>query len=72
MRYREWNARGGLREAFFDGCGRALTDTEQRMLACMGAVSAVTTILWARAHADPVFEREGRRILASLGGGSGG
>ena len=66
MRYREWNPGSGSRDAFFDGYGRVLTDTEERTLACMRAVSAVTTILWARTHADGAFEREGRRLLDSL------
>jgi hypothetical protein len=35
-------------------------------LACIGAVAAVTTILWARAHADEEFERHGRRTLEHL------
>lgn len=66
LRYREWTARPELRDAFFDGYGRALTDHEEGMLACIAAVSALTTILWARAHAAASFELEGRRLLDRL------
>ena len=50
MRQAEWRARPDLRDAFFDGYGRALTDAEEQALVCIGAVAATTTILWARAH----------------------
>jgi Ser/Thr protein kinase RdoA (MazF antagonist) len=66
MQYQEWRGRPDLREAFFAGYGRTLSDSEERMLACIGAVQALTTILWARAHADGSFEQHGRRTLESL------
>jgi Ser/Thr protein kinase RdoA (MazF antagonist) len=66
MWHGEWLDRPELREAFFDGYGRGLSDAEEQMLACLGAAAAVTTILWARAHADEPFERHGRRTLELL------
>jgi hypothetical protein len=66
MRHQEWRGRPDLRDAFFDGYGRRLTAAEEQTLACIGAVAAVTTILWARAHADEEFERHGRRTLEHL------
>jgi hypothetical protein len=66
MQHQEWRGRPDLREAFFDGYGRALSDTEERMLTCIGAVAAVTTILWARAHASESFEQHGWQTLEFL------
>jgi Ser/Thr protein kinase RdoA (MazF antagonist) len=66
MQHEEWQGRPDLREAFFDGYGRALSDSEQRMLSCIGAVAAVTTILWARAHGDESFEQHGWNTLRFL------
>jgi hypothetical protein len=66
MRHQEWRDRPDLRDAFFDGYGRTLSDGEEQMLTCIGAVAAVTTILWARAHADGSFERHGWRTLEFL------
>jgi len=66
MRNAEWRGRPDLRDAFFDGYGRTLTDAEEQMLACVGAYAAATTILWARAHGDGPFEEHGRRALADL------
>ena len=68
MQYREWPGRPDLREAFFDGYGRTLTDDEEQALSCMGAAGAVTTVLWARAHGDPGYEQDGRRTLELLRG----
>lgn len=66
MRHQEWRARPDLEEAFFDGYGRMLSDGEEEALRCIGAVAAVTTILWAREHADEAFEQHGRRTLERL------
>jgi len=69
MQHQEWRHRPDLREAFFDGYGRALSDAEEQMLTCIGAVAAVTTILWARAHAAGSFEQHGWRTLKMLKAG---
>lgn len=66
LQHQEWRGRPDLRDAFFDGYGRTLSDAEERALACIGAVAAVTTILWARHHGDADFERHGRRTLQLL------
>ncbi|MDI6098874.1 phosphotransferase [Actinoplanes sp. NEAU-A12] len=68
MWYQEWRHRPDLREAFFDGYGRTLSDGEERALACIGAVGALTTVLWARSHGAESFERHGRRMLELLRG----
>ncbi|GIJ70980.1 phosphotransferase enzyme family protein [Virgisporangium ochraceum] len=68
MRQAEWRADPALGDAFLDGYGRPLTDDEDRMLDCIGAVAAITTILWARAHGDPTFENHGRETLNRLRG----
>jgi Ser/Thr protein kinase RdoA (MazF antagonist) len=66
MQQAEWRDRPDLRDAFLDGYGRPLTDAEERMLACVGAVAALTTVLWGRAHGDRAFEDHGRRTLRRL------
>ncbi|MGA8113967.1 MAG: aminoglycoside phosphotransferase family protein [Actinocatenispora sp.] len=66
MQHNEWRTGPELRDAFFDGYGRTLTRNEERMLSCVGAVSAVTTVLWARAHSDDAFEQQGWRVLARI------
>ena len=68
MRQAEWRGRPDLRVAFLDGYGRPLTDAEERMLVCVGAVAAITTILWSRAHGDERFENHGRQTLRRLAG----
>jgi hypothetical protein len=68
MRHQEWRGRPDLREAFFDGYGRTLTGDEEQALDCIGAVAALTTILWARSHGAGPFEQHGRQTLERLRG----
>lgn len=66
MEQDQWRVRPDLRDAFLDGYGRPLTDAEERVLRCVGAVAAVTTVMWARAHGDAPFEAHGRETLRRL------
>jgi Ser/Thr protein kinase RdoA (MazF antagonist) len=68
MQHEEWRGRADLREAFFEGYGRTLSDVEERTLSCIGAVAALTTGLWSRAHGDEGFEQHGWRTLEFLRG----
>jgi Ser/Thr protein kinase RdoA (MazF antagonist) len=62
----EWRGRPDLRDAYLDGYGRPLTDADERMLLCISAFTAATTILWARAHGGERFENHGRETLRRL------
>lgn len=68
MLHQQWRGRPCLREAFFDGYGRTLSGTDEQALACIGAVAALTTVLWARSHGAGSFEQHGRRTLDLLRG----
>jgi len=61
-----WLARPDLCEAFLDGYGRAIGSDDRAVLLGCGALSAVSTVVWARAHGDAPFEEAGRRRLARL------
>lgn len=62
-----WPKRPDLEEAFLSGYGRALTGEERGALERMGALWALSTVVWAREHADREFEREGLTVLERLG-----
>ena len=61
-----WHDRPNLREAFLDGYGRTIGSDDRAVLLGCGALSAVSTVVWARAHDDAPFEEAGRQRLARL------
>jgi hypothetical protein len=66
MWFAQWTDQPHLRQAFFAGYGRELDPHEVSLITVRGAYQAASTILWAREHADPDFERHGRRMLDRL------
>ena len=48
LRFRVWPSRPDLRDAFFDGYGRRLTDAEDELIWHLGALDALTAL--ARGH----------------------
>lgn len=63
-----WWARPDLARSFFVGYGRSLTALEEALVARLAALHALSTVVWARAHADVAFESQGRTLLARLRG----
>ena len=57
-----------LEDAFWQGYGRTLSEVEREVLGQRLALSALSTVVWAREHHDADFERQGRRQLAALYG----
>ena len=56
----------GLQTAFWQGYGHTLSELEKMVLGQRLALSALTTVVWAREHSDADFEMQGRRQLAVL------
>lgn len=63
MTYAEWIDRPDFAEAFFDGYGRRLTDDDEAMITCRGAIQGMGTVIWSREHDSPEYEQHGWRIL---------
>ena len=63
---RQWFDQPQLASAFWQGYGRYLTSDEEQLLERCAALSALSTITWAREHNDKAFESHGRRVLARL------
>ena len=57
-----------LEDAFWQGYGRVLSELERKVLRQRLALSALSSVVWAREHGDADFERQGRRQLAALYG----
>ncbi len=57
-----------LEDAFWQGYGRVLSEVEREVLGQRLALSALSTVVWAREHHDADFERQGRAQLAALYG----
>ena len=55
-----------LEDAFWQGYGRVLSELEREVLGQRLALSALSTVVWAREHHDADFERQGRGQLAAL------
>ena len=66
MWWREWLDRPDLRDAFVEGYGRALDETELAGLRANSARGHAVQIIWATAHGDLPFANEGRAALARL------
>ncbi|MEM7165039.1 MAG: aminoglycoside phosphotransferase family protein [Planctomycetota bacterium] len=63
---RSWRDKPDLRDAFFDGYGRALTAQEDEALLRLGILHAVSTLTWGHLHRDVEFERHGRSVFERL------
>jgi len=63
----EWRREPALREAFLAGYGRDLTADEEETLRRVAALGGLTTVVWAREHADAAFEAHGWDVLRWLG-----
>jgi Ser/Thr protein kinase RdoA (MazF antagonist) len=61
-----WRERPDLQDAFLDGYGRAIDDSDRAVLLGCGALSAVSTVIWAHAQGDAAFEAIGRENLRRL------
>ena len=66
MWWREWLERPDLRDAFLEGYGRDLDETELAGLRANSARGHLVQIAWATEHGDAPFAAEGRRQLARL------
>lgn len=62
-----WQQRPDLRQAFFEGYGRVLSDEEEGALKATMAMWGLTTAVWAREHGDVQFEQDGLHALRLLG-----
>jgi len=56
--------RTDLLDAFFDGYGRPLTNSEQCQLRHLALIHALGTIIWGHVRQQPELEAQGRRALA--------
>ena len=66
MWWREWLDRRDLRDAFLEGYGRTLDETELAGLRANSARGHLVQIVWATEHRDHAFAAEGRAQLARL------
>lgn len=62
-----WRQRPDLKSAFLTGYGRRLSTAEEDALRSLSALWGLSTIVWARAHADVAFEEAGWEALRWLG-----
>src|SRR5690606_41865596 len=63
----EWRREPALREGFLAGYGRDLTADEEETLRRVAALGGLTTVVWAREHADAAVEAHGWDVLRRLG-----
>ncbi|QIQ04766.1 phosphotransferase enzyme family protein [Streptomyces liangshanensis] len=61
-----WQDRPDLRDAFFHGYGRDLTDSERQALTCLAALDAVSGLAYGPAHGDDEVTARGTRTLERL------
>ena len=66
LHYRHWARRPELREAFFTGYGRELTNPECEILRHFGAIEATTSLVRAQDTEDNDLAAHGRRVLSQL------
>lgn len=62
-----WRSRPDLQDAFLAGYGRTLSADELALLRRTAALGALSTVVWAREHADRQFEEHGWDVLEWLG-----
>ena len=63
---RVWPDRPDLEEAFRAGYGQILTAEDLELLQHLAALAALSTVVWAREHADPEFAAHGLSVLKRL------
>lgn len=61
-----WRQRPDLKRSFMWGYGRDLSAVEERALRRLSALWALSTVVWAREHADAEFEESGWDVLRWL------
>ncbi|MFD4576517.1 phosphotransferase [Streptomyces sp. NPDC058417] len=61
-----WHGRPDLYQAVMHGYGRPLTPAEEKHLAVLGVLDAVSGIAYGAAHSDPELVERGLRTLARL------
>lgn len=66
LEYGPWDGRADLREAFFDGYGRHLSDMEEQALTCYAAIDAISGLQWGTQHSDQHLVARAHRTLARL------
>jgi Ser/Thr protein kinase RdoA (MazF antagonist) len=68
LRFRVWPCRPDLRDAFFEGYGRTLTDAEDELVWHLGAIDALTALARGRETHDPELTASGLSTLRQLRG----
>jgi Ser/Thr protein kinase RdoA (MazF antagonist) len=66
LRFRVWTARPDLRDAFFDGYGRPLTEDEDELVWHLGALDALTALARAHQTGDKELTAAGLATLRQL------
>lgn len=62
-----WVTQPALEAAFWEGYGRTPSAQERQLGEAYRAMAALSTISWACAHADALFEAQGWAVLERLG-----
>ncbi|MCL7377510.1 phosphotransferase enzyme family protein [Streptomyces sp. 35G-GA-8] len=65
-----WQDRDDLRDAFFHGYGRPLTDAERQALPCLAALDAASCLAYGPDHGEHDVTARGLRTLARLESGA--
>jgi hypothetical protein len=71
LHFRFWPSRPDLHEAFFDGYGRCLTETEQQTVCHCGAIDALTALVRGTQTGDAAMVAHGRTTVQQLQDGRG-
>jgi Ser/Thr protein kinase RdoA (MazF antagonist) len=66
LEHRHWTGQPHLRDAFFAGYGRLLSDAEQQLLRLFGAIEAVTALVRGHETGDAELSAHGRALLTRL------
>ncbi|MFW5752788.1 MAG: aminoglycoside phosphotransferase family protein, partial [Planctomycetota bacterium] len=61
-----WVGRPELERAFYAGYGRRPDANEQTLAGVLGAINALSTVVWGHQHGDQLFARAGRERLYAL------
>jgi Ser/Thr protein kinase RdoA (MazF antagonist) len=66
LEFGPWDGRPDLRDTFFKGYGRPLTDVELEALPCLGALDALSGLQWGTANHDQEVADRARRTFDRL------